>query len=82
MIAEEQKSSSEQIPSPGATVRKVLRSESLVKRYKKRVVVSNVSIDVRQGEIVGLLGTERSRQNDNILYDRRNDSPQQRKSVS
>ncbi len=56
MIAEEQKSSSEQIPSPGATVRKVLRSESLVKRYKKRVVVSNVSIDVRQGEIVGLLG--------------------------
>jgi lipopolysaccharide export system ATP-binding protein len=27
-----------------------------VKRYKKRTVVDNVTIDVRQGEIVGLLG--------------------------
>jgi lipopolysaccharide export system ATP-binding protein len=34
----------------------VLRSENLVKRYKKRVVVNDVTIDVRQGEIVGLLG--------------------------
>ncbi len=34
----------------------VLRTESLVKRYKKRTVVNNVTIDVRQGEIVGLLG--------------------------
>jgi lipopolysaccharide export system ATP-binding protein len=34
----------------------VLRSEGLVKRYKKRTVVKNVSIDVRQGEVVGLLG--------------------------
>ena len=34
----------------------ILRTESLVKRYKKRTVVNNVTIDVRQGEIVGLLG--------------------------
>ncbi|MBP7151815.1 MAG: LPS export ABC transporter ATP-binding protein [Paludibacteraceae bacterium] len=34
----------------------VLRTEHLVKRYGKRTVVDNVSIEVRQGEIVGLLG--------------------------
>ncbi|XOV92636.1 MAG: LPS export ABC transporter ATP-binding protein [Bacteroidota bacterium] len=33
-----------------------LRSESLIKRYKKRTVVDNVSVSVKQGEIVGLLG--------------------------
>lgn len=33
-----------------------LRSESLVKRYRKRTVVNEVSIEVNQGEIVGLLG--------------------------
>ena len=33
-----------------------LRTEGLVKRYGKRTVVNDVSIDVRQGEIVGLLG--------------------------
>lgn len=33
-----------------------LRSESLVKKYKKRTVVNEVSITVNQGEIVGLLG--------------------------
>lgn len=34
----------------------LLRSENLVKRYKKRTVVNNVSIEVGQGECVGLLG--------------------------
>ena len=34
----------------------VLRAEGLVKRYGRRTVVNNVSINVRQGEIVGLLG--------------------------
>jgi lipopolysaccharide export system ATP-binding protein len=34
----------------------VLRSEKLVKRYKKRTVVDKVDINVQQGEIVGLLG--------------------------
>lgn len=36
--------------------RGLLRSEGLFKQYKKRMVVSDVSIDVRQGEVVGLLG--------------------------
>jgi lipopolysaccharide export system ATP-binding protein len=34
----------------------VLRAEHLVKKYKKRTVVNNVSVIVQQGEIVGLLG--------------------------
>jgi lipopolysaccharide export system ATP-binding protein len=34
----------------------ILRSDSLVKRYKKRTVVNEVSVQVQQGEIVGLLG--------------------------
>jgi len=34
----------------------ILRSENLVKRYKKRTVVNHVSVSVAQGEIVGLLG--------------------------
>ena len=34
----------------------ILRSENLVKRYKRRTVVDHVSIQVSQGEIVGLLG--------------------------
>ncbi len=33
-----------------------LRSEGLIKRYKKRTVVKDVTIGVQQGEIVGLLG--------------------------
>ena len=38
-------------PEPG-----VLRTENLVKKYGRRTVANNVSINVRQGEIVGLLG--------------------------
>src|ERR1017187_7850205 len=34
----------------------VLRSEHLVKVYKNRAVVNDVSVEVKQGEIVGLLG--------------------------
>lgn len=34
----------------------ILRAEGLVKKYGKRTVVNDVSINVRQGEIVGLLG--------------------------
>ena len=34
----------------------VLRTEHLVKTYGKRTVVNDVSINVKQGEIVGLLG--------------------------
>ncbi len=38
------------------TEKKFLRAEHLVKKYKKRTVVSDVSVSVHQGEIVGLLG--------------------------
>jgi lipopolysaccharide export system ATP-binding protein len=34
----------------------ILRTENLVKKYRSRTVVNNVSVEVRQGEIVGLLG--------------------------
>lgn len=34
----------------------IIRTEGLVKQYKHRKVVNDVSINVRQGEIVGLLG--------------------------
>jgi len=36
--------------------RLTLKSENLVKIYRKRKVVDDVSIQVRQGEVVGLLG--------------------------
>lgn len=34
----------------------ILRTDQIVKRYRQRTVVNNVSIEVKQGEIVGLLG--------------------------
>jgi lipopolysaccharide export system ATP-binding protein len=34
----------------------ILRAENLVKKYRSRTVVKNVSLEVKQGEIVGLLG--------------------------
>jgi lipopolysaccharide export system ATP-binding protein len=40
-------------PEPSASV---LRAEGLMKRYRKRTVVSDVSITVESGEVVGLLG--------------------------
>ena len=36
--------------------KRTLRSENLIKIYKKRKVVNEVSISVKQGEVVGLLG--------------------------
>ena len=33
-----------------------LRAEHLAKSYRKRVVVSDVSLSVASGEVVGLLG--------------------------
>jgi len=38
------------------TVSLVIKTNNLVKTYRNRTVVSNVSIEVNQGEIVGLLG--------------------------
>ena len=40
-------------PDPSSSV---LRAEGLMKRYRKRTVVSDVSITVESGEVVGLLG--------------------------
>lgn len=34
----------------------ILRAEHLFKKYKSRMVVNDISVEVRQGEIVGLLG--------------------------
>jgi len=34
----------------------VLRTEKIVKKYRRRTVVNEVTLDVKQGEIVGLLG--------------------------
>ena len=51
--ASEAKVVSTSVPSGDSAI---LRTDSLVKRYKKRTVVNDVTIDVRQGEIVGLLG--------------------------
>lgn len=34
----------------------ILRTENLVKKYRNRTVVNQVSVEVKQGEIVGLLG--------------------------
>ena len=34
----------------------ILKAENLIKRYKRRTVVNDVSVQVKQGEIVGLLG--------------------------
>lgn len=48
----------QEITSPAIATdsRSTLRTEGLVKRYKKRAVVNQVSVELRQGEIVGLLG--------------------------
>ncbi|MBM3357564.1 MAG: LPS export ABC transporter ATP-binding protein [Betaproteobacteria bacterium] len=39
-----------------AAQRSELRAERLKKRYRSRVVVKDVSLDVRSGEVIGLLG--------------------------
>ena len=43
-------------PASHAATRSVLRAEGLRKAYGKRVVVSDVSLSVESGEVVGLLG--------------------------
>ena len=37
-------------------MKSILRAEKLVKKYRKRTVVNEVSLEIKQGEIVGLLG--------------------------
>ena len=50
-----------QLPLPGHPVvaeqtHSELRAEGLKKRYRSRVVVKDVSLEVRSGEVIGLLG--------------------------
>ena len=45
-----------------------LKAEKIEKAYKGRKVVKGISLEVSQGEIVGLLGPN-GRQNYFILYD-------------
>ena len=41
---------------PAQNGESILRSEGVYKRFRKRYVVKDVSVEVRQGEVVGLLG--------------------------
>lgn len=34
----------------------ILRTDKIIKKYRQRIVVNEVSVEVKQGEIVGLLG--------------------------
>jgi ABC-type multidrug transport system ATPase subunit len=43
-------------PLPQAIHRSELRAERLKKRYRSRVVVQDVSLEVHSGEVIGLLG--------------------------
>jgi lipopolysaccharide export system ATP-binding protein len=43
-------------PAPQAALRSVLKAERLKKRYRSRVVVQDVSLEVHSGEVIGLLG--------------------------
>ena len=44
----------------------LLSTDRLVKSYRKRRVVNEVSIRVAAGEIVGLLGSQRGRQDHDL----------------
>ena len=44
-----------------STNKVLIESKNLVKAYKGRRVVNGVSMMVHEGEVVGLLGAERSR---------------------
>ena len=50
-----------------------LRTHDLTKSYGGRTVVRGVNLDVASGEVVGLLGPERRRQDDDVLHDGRPD---------
>jgi lipopolysaccharide export system ATP-binding protein len=44
------------IPNAKSKNQMLLRTEKIVKKYRKRTVVNEVSVELKQGEIVGLLG--------------------------
>ncbi len=43
-------------PAPAPIPRSEMRAERLLKRFRSRVVVKDVSLEVRSGEVIGLLG--------------------------
>ena len=59
-----------------------LAAHSLEKSYGGRRVVNGVSLYVRRGEAVGLLGTERRRQDHRVLHDHRPDQGRPRPASS
>ena len=46
------------IPEKGGTVMEntIVKIENLVKRYKELIALDHLSLDIKQGEIFGLLG--------------------------
>src|SRR5438128_11276573 len=42
--------------NPGRERRMQIQTDNLVKRYRSRAVVDGISVEVHEGEIVGLLG--------------------------
>ena len=60
----------------------VLRADNLMKSYSGRKVVKDVSLEVKQGEIVGLLGPKWGRKNHLVLHDRWTYQTKWRKDIS
>ncbi len=56
MTQDNDTATAEQLVPPPEDTGNILRTDSLVKTFKKRRVVNGVSISIRQGQIVGLLG--------------------------
>ena len=48
---------------------KVLRAENLVKKYGDFYAVNDIDLNLNKGEVVGLLGPNGGRKDNNILYD-------------
>jgi len=55
MVIDQETTPPDDTQGPPST-RTILRTDGLVKRFKKRTVVNGVSIQISQGEIIGLLG--------------------------
>ena len=59
----------------------ILRTANLMKRYGKRAIMRDVTIEVKRGEVVGLLGSERRGKDDDLLHDHGDDPPRRRKRI-
>lgn len=49
----------------------VIEVKNMTKKYGKLTAVDNISFDIKEGEIIGLLRTKRSREKYNHEYDNR-----------